>query len=269
MNATDIMTPDVIYAAPDTPLRDLVRLMLDNHVSALPIVEHGRIVGIVSEGDLFRRVEIGTEPRPSRWLELVRSTDRLAADYTRTHGQKASEIMTRNVVTVSDTTLLDEVALLLDTKQIKRVPVTRDGKLVGIVSRRNLLQALACRLSAPAVTAEDRSIREAFYQALREQPWAVGVTRDQCDGGGRGGASLGHAAGRGTAPGHYRGGGKPAGRAVRWRTIWTDPTRGRPAEPAELARPAPPMTDERSQPYSPWRNARARALVIGAGIRSP
>ena len=175
MNATDIMTPDVIYAAPDTPLRDLVRLMLDNHVSALPIVEYGRIVGIVSEGDLFRRVEIGTDPRPSSWQTLVRSTDRLAADYTRTHGQKASELMTRNVVTVSDTTLLEEVALLLDTKHVKRVPVTHYGKLVGIVSRRNLLQALASRLSAPSVTAEDRSIREAFYQALREQPWAVGV----------------------------------------------------------------------------------------------
>jgi CBS domain-containing protein len=138
-------------------------------------VEHGRIVGIVSEGDLFRRVEIGTDPRPSSWQALVRSTDRLAADYTRTHGQKASELMTRNVVTVSDTTLLEEVALLLDTKHVKRVPVTHDGKLVGIVSRRNLLQALASRLSAPSVTAEDRSIREAFYQALREQPWAVGV----------------------------------------------------------------------------------------------
>jgi CBS domain-containing protein len=138
-------------------------------------VEYGRIVGIVSEGDLFRRVEIGTDPRPSSWQALVRSTDRLAADYTRTHGQKASELMTRNVVTVSDTTLLEEVALLLDTKHVKRVPVTHDGKLVGIVSRRNLLQALASRLSAPSVTAEDRSIREAFYQALREQPWAVGV----------------------------------------------------------------------------------------------
>jgi CBS domain-containing protein len=175
MNATDIMTPDVIYAAPDTPLRVLVRLMLDNHVSALPIVEYGRIVVIVSEGDLFRRVEIGTEPRPSAWQALLRSTDRLAADYTRSHGQKASELMTRNVVTVSDTTLLEEVALLLDTKHVKRVPVTRDGKLVGIVSRRNLLQALASRLSAPAITAEDRSIREAFYQALHEQPWAAGV----------------------------------------------------------------------------------------------
>jgi CBS domain-containing protein len=175
MNATDIMTPDVIYATPDTPLRDLVRLMLDNHVSALPIIEYGRIVGIVSEGDLFRRVEIGTEPRPTAWQALVRSTDRLAADYTRTHGQKASELMTRNVATVSDTTLLEEIALLLYTKHVKRVPVTRDGKLIGIVSRRNLLQALASRLSAPLITAEDRSIREGFYQALREQPWAVGV----------------------------------------------------------------------------------------------
>ena len=79
MNATDIMTPDVICAAPDTPLRVLVRLMLDNHVSALPIVEHGRIVGIVSEGDLFRRVELGTEPRPSAWQALVRWAGRPSA----------------------------------------------------------------------------------------------------------------------------------------------------------------------------------------------
>ena len=89
MNATDIMTPDVIYAAPDTPLRDLVRLMLDNHVSALPIVEYGRIVGIVTEGDLFRRVELGAEPRPSAWqalFEVYRSARRRLYPIPRAEG---------------------------------------------------------------------------------------------------------------------------------------------------------------------------------------
>jgi CBS domain-containing protein len=173
MNAADVMTPDVICAAPDTPLLELIRLMLDNQVSALPVVADGQIVGIVSEGDMMRRAETGTAPQPSRWLELVTSTDRLATDYTHSHGRKASEIMTHAVVTVADTTPIAEVAHLLEVRRIKRVPVTRDGRLVGIVSRRNLLQALATRLSAPPVSADDRTIRDAFYAELRRQAWAV------------------------------------------------------------------------------------------------
>jgi CBS domain-containing protein len=172
MLAADVMTPDVICGTPDTPVTELIRLMVDNRISAVPIVEDDRIVGIVSEGDLLRRAETGTEARPSRWLELITSSDRLAADYTRTHGRKAAEVMSHKVVTVTDTTPIAEVAHILEARHIKRVPVMRDGRLVGIVSRRNLLQALATRLSAPPVTADDRAIREAFYQELRRQTWA-------------------------------------------------------------------------------------------------
>ena len=173
MNAVDVMTPDVICAAPDTLLPELVRLMLDHQISALPIVEDGRIVGIVSEGDLLHRAETGTEPRTSRWLELLTSTDRLATHYTKTHGRRAGEIMTRDVVTVADTMPIAEVAHLLEVRRIKRVPVTRDGRLVGIVSRRNLLQALATNLSTPPVTTDDRTIRDEFYSQLRRQAWAL------------------------------------------------------------------------------------------------
>ena len=172
MHAADIMTPDVICAAPDTPLRELIGLMLQNRVSALPILEHGHVVGIVSEGDLLRRAETGTEPRPSRWLELITSTDRLAAEFVKTHGLKASEVMTRDVVSVAPDTPLAEIARLMETHGIKRVPVLRDGRLAGIVSRRNLLQALASRLASPPVTSGDRAIRDAFYAALSRQPWA-------------------------------------------------------------------------------------------------
>jgi len=175
MQAADIMTPDVICATPDTPLVELVQLMLDHRVSALPVLDHGRIVGIVSEGDLLRRVETGTAATPSRWLELLTSTERLATDYARTHGRKAGEIMTHDVVTVTDTTPLAEVAQLLERRRIKRVPVTKDGRLVGIVSRRNLLQALAARLSTPPASVDDRAIREAFYAELRAQSWAGGA----------------------------------------------------------------------------------------------
>jgi CBS domain-containing protein len=173
MNAADIMTPDVISAAPDTPLSELARLMLENDISALPIVEHGRIAGIVSESDLLQRAEAGSESRPSRWLELLTSTDRLAANYTRSHARRAAEIMTRDVVAVTDTTPVTEIARLLEAHGIKRVPVTRDGKLVGIVSRRNLLQALATTLSPPPAATDDGTIRDAFYEELRRQTWAV------------------------------------------------------------------------------------------------
>lgn len=174
MHAADVMTPDVICATPDTPIAELIRLMLDNRISGMPIVADGRIVGIVSEGDLLRRAETGTERRPSRWLELMTSDSRLAANYTKTHGRKAHEVMTREVVTVADTTPIAEIAQLLEARRIKRVPVMRDGRLVGIVSRRNLLQALGSRLSAPVAT-DDRTIRDAFYAELRRQPWADGT----------------------------------------------------------------------------------------------
>src|SRR5690242_13438592 len=109
MHAADVMTPDVICAGPDTSLAELVRLMLENDVSGVPIVDDGRVVGIVSEGDLLRRAELGTETRPLRWLELLTSSDRLAADYAKSHGRKASEIMTRDVVTVDAASPITDV----------------------------------------------------------------------------------------------------------------------------------------------------------------
>ncbi|HEY7578848.1 MAG TPA: CBS domain-containing protein [Acetobacteraceae bacterium] len=173
MHAADVMSPDVICAGPDTPLAEIVRLMLDNDVSGVPIVDDGRLVGMVSEGDLLRRAELGDENRPLRWLELLTSSDRLAADYARSHGRKAGEIMTRDVVTVDAATPIADIAHLLEARRIKRVPVTRDGRVVGIVSRRNLLQALATSLGAPQPHADDRTIRDAFYAELQRQAWAT------------------------------------------------------------------------------------------------
>jgi CBS domain-containing protein len=173
MHAADVMTPDVVCAGPDMSLAELVRLMLDRDVSGVPIVIDGRVVGMVSEGDLLRRAELGIKTPPLRWLELLTSSDRLAADYAKSHGRKASEIMTRDVVTVDATTPITEVAHLLEARHIKRVPVTREGRLVGIVTRRNLLQALATNLAAPPSGADDRTIRDAFYAELQRQPWAT------------------------------------------------------------------------------------------------
>jgi CBS-domain-containing membrane protein len=170
VQAIDIMTPGVVTAAPDTSIDELIRLMLSHRISALPIVEGDKVIGIVSEGDLIRRAELHTEAPPSRLLELISSSAHLAAQYVRVHGKKAGEVMTPNVVTVTESASLGEIAALLESHHIKRVPVLRDGKLVGIVSRANLLRALASRLSQPA-SLDDRRIRDAVLTELRRHPW--------------------------------------------------------------------------------------------------
>jgi CBS domain-containing protein len=168
--AIDIMTPGVIIAAPDTPIAEVIRLMLSHHVSAIPIVERDTLVGIVSEGDLIRRAELGTESGPSYWHVLTRSTAHLAAEYVHTHGRTAKAVMTAPVITVADSAPLAEIADLLDTKHIKSVPVLREGKLLGIVSRADLLRALAARIARPGAV-DDRRIREAVLAELSAQPW--------------------------------------------------------------------------------------------------
>lgn len=179
MNAADIMTPDVITVRPETPLDELVDLMLRNRISGLPVVDDGIIVGIVSEGDLLRRAETGTEKRRSQLLELVGSTASAAADYVRTHGRKAGDIMTTDLVTVTPDTPIAEIANILETKRIKRVPVVLEGKVLGIVSRANLLKALAMRLHAePApFSTDDRSIRLALWDEFRHYKWASQVAQ--------------------------------------------------------------------------------------------
>lgn len=174
MNASDIMTPRVISAGPDTPIAELVSLMLANRISAVPIVQDGAMLGIVSEGDLIRRAETATEPKRSRWLELATSVTTLAHDYAKSHGRRAREVMTADVISVAPDAPIADIAALLEKHHIKRVPVVDQGKLVGIVSRSNLLQALASRLTAPATDrADDRTIRAALFAELEKQKWAA------------------------------------------------------------------------------------------------
>lgn len=178
MNAADIMTPNVITVGPDTPLDQVVTLMLDGRISGIPVVDEDAVIGIVTEGDLLRRVELGSEPRRSHLLELVSRATPLAAEYVRSHGRKASEVMTESVITVDDTTPIAEIARILETRRIKRVPVLRDGKLVGIVSRANLLRALATRLQATAPSqVDDQRIRTALLTELRAHKWGAMVAQ--------------------------------------------------------------------------------------------
>ncbi|MGE0716761.1 MAG: CBS domain-containing protein [Alphaproteobacteria bacterium] len=176
MKARDVMTAPVVTVGPDTSVTEIARLLVERGISAVPVVDDaGRPVGIVSEGDLLRRAEIGTEKRRSWWLEMLTDPDRLAADFTRSHAVKASEIMTKDLVTVKEDTPLADVADILESWRIKRVPVVRRRRVVGIVSRANLLQALVAHgTPKPGRTAEtDQALRDHLMAAIRKQPWAV------------------------------------------------------------------------------------------------
>ncbi len=173
MLASEIMTTDVATVGPETTVRDVVALLIDRGISAVPVQSDGRLVGIVSEGDLLRRAELGTERKRSRWLEIATPGDCLAAEYIQEHGRKVADVMTKDVVTVRHDTPVNEIAALLEQRRIKRVPILRDGKLVGIVSRANLVQALALHGTpeAPAMAPNDIEIRSAILAELGLHKW--------------------------------------------------------------------------------------------------
>jgi CBS domain-containing protein len=153
MLAKDVMTSSIVSVTPETTVSEIAKLLIDRGISGVPVLEaDGSLAGVVSEGDLIRRAEIGTEGRRSWWLDLLTGESEKARDYVKSHGRHARDIMTKDVVTVAETTPLSDIATLLEERRIKRVPVVRDGKVVGIVSRSNLLQGLAFALPGPAAS---------------------------------------------------------------------------------------------------------------------
>lgn len=176
LTAKDVMTTPVISVSSDSTVSDVARLLVENRISGVPVIDGDDLVGIVTEGDLVHRSEIGTTPRPrSWWLNLFRDTGELAAEYTKSHSTKVADIMTPSVATVSENTPLADVADLLERKRVKRVPVTRAGKVVGIVSRANLIRALAATSSKSSGDLEirdDKEIERELLATLRAAPWS-------------------------------------------------------------------------------------------------
>jgi CBS domain-containing protein len=177
MRAMDVMTTDVITVDPDMTVQNLARLLAERGISGAPVVDSGgRLVGVISEGDLLHRAEIGTARRHrvrrrSWWLDHFASD--LAREYVKSHGRTVNEIMTRDVVAVSEDTELAEVAALLEEKRVKRVPVMRDGKVVGIISRANIVRALGATKGTPREgEGDDRSIRASLLAELGREEWA-------------------------------------------------------------------------------------------------
>lgn len=177
MKAADVMTRNVLTVGPESSVAQAIRLMLNNNISGLPVLAADRkVVGILTEGDLLRRGETGTERHRPRWLEILMGPGRAAGEYVRTHGRKVADIMSTDVVSVAGDTPLDEVVGLMERRRIKRVPVVEGEALVGIVSRADLLRSLLGVLDAqPAEARRDEEILELIQAELAKRSW---VPRD-------------------------------------------------------------------------------------------
>jgi CBS domain-containing protein len=172
MRARQIMTKKVRTVGPDTPVRQIAKLMVKARVSAMPVVDaKNRVLGIVSEGDLLRRRETGTDRRYSWWLDLISDPNVRAADYAKSHGLAARDVMSRSVVSVTTDTDISEIADVLEKWSIKRVPVLAGGKLAGIVSRGDLVRALAKSQAKKRRRQSDTAIREALRRAMKRTSW--------------------------------------------------------------------------------------------------
>lgn len=172
MLAADIMTRNVITAGPDSLVHDIAWLMTEHHISSVPIVANGTIVGIVSESDLLHRVELGTADVQRGLADYFASTNKRARDYIKTHSRRARDVMTSAVVVVNTQTPLDDVVRTLADRGLKRVPVLDEtGAVVGVISRANLVRALVARPPATA-TPDDTAIRIALLAEYETLGWA-------------------------------------------------------------------------------------------------
>lgn len=174
MNAQEIMTRRVFTVRRDSSLQDAVAAMLEHGIGGMPVVdESGQAVAMLSESDLLRRAELGTQRRRPRWLEFLIGPGRLAAEYTHTHGRTVADVMSERLYTVAPDTPVKEVVQLMEKHRVKRLPVLEDGRLVGIISRANLLRALLLAAPAlPVASKSDSEIRERLAQELAASTWA-------------------------------------------------------------------------------------------------
>ncbi|AIT79170.1 CBS domain-containing protein [Novosphingobium pentaromativorans] len=174
MKMKHIMTTSVVSVTPETSVPEVARLLLERHISAVPVIgSDGQLAGIVSEGDLLRRTEDGSHPHGSWWLRHFSKRGASAADYVKARGRFAADVMTRDVVTVTEEALSSEVAHLLESRRIKRVPVLREDKVVGIVSRADLIRGLAAGkdMVPPPMSVSDEAIRKQLLDEIEQADW--------------------------------------------------------------------------------------------------
>jgi CBS-domain-containing membrane protein len=176
MQARDIMTSPVVSISPQAKISEAIGVMLRSHLSGLPVIDaEGRLVGILSEGDLLRRAELGTETHRPRWIDTFLAPGRSASEYVHTHGRIIEEVMTQTPLSIEEETPLEEIVSIMQRKRIKRLPVLRQGALVGIVTRADLLRALSARSEVKEPEAgDDKRIKAALEADLKSQSWMPG-----------------------------------------------------------------------------------------------
>lgn len=175
MRARDVMTPAVVTVPPEAKVPEIAALLLERHISALPVVgAEGKVLGVVSEGDLIRRPELGTDQPRWRWLRVLLSPEDQERDFVKTHGLCAEDVMTSPAISVPPDATLGEIVDVMARRRIKRVLVLEGGRLAGIVTRTDLLRALQARNALPSagVPASDRALREAILKSLAASDWA-------------------------------------------------------------------------------------------------
>lgn len=176
MKARDLMSTRVVTVSPDTSVREIAALMVEKHVSGVPVIdENDSLVGMISEGDLLRRPELGTEKHHRRrWLSFFTDAQEEAREFTKTHAMRAEEVMTKSVSYVGEDTSLGDVVSMMEKEDVKRLPVLTDGRVVGIVSRVDLLRTLASRQMEPmsAPPEDDAAIRATMNDVLKNEDWA-------------------------------------------------------------------------------------------------
>ena len=174
MKAKDIMTTQVVTVGPEATVREIAVLLAEKGIRAVPVVDHGDVVGIVSEGDLIHRQELGTDEHRIRssWFRIIEDPEAAAAFEAKAHGMRARDVMTRDVISVPEHTSLAEVVDNMESNNIRRLLVMRGNKLVGIVGRANIVRALAARpegAHAP-VSSDDDQIRIKVIETLENMP---------------------------------------------------------------------------------------------------
>jgi CBS domain-containing protein len=174
MKAADVMTRNVVSIHPDASISEAAQSMVTNRISGLPVIgERGNLIGIVTESDLLRRVETGTTRRRSRWIELITGPGKLASEYVQSHGRKVQDVMSPNPEVIAKDTPLEDIVAKMENKRIKRLPVVDGGQIVGIVSRANLIQALATlSRELKDTNPADTTVQERVFAEIRNQPWS-------------------------------------------------------------------------------------------------
>ncbi len=172
MHVKEAMTPGVIIVSENATLWDALDAMVKHKVSALVVNDNeGKAIGVLSEGDLLRRAELGTQKHRPGWVEFLLGGGRAAKDYVHTHGRRVGEVMTRGVIGVTEDADVSEAVDLMMARRIKRLVVLRDAKAVGVLSRSDLIKMLVARLPNPNAPASDHEIRAAIEAEIGRQSW--------------------------------------------------------------------------------------------------